>query len=94
MTLVTHDWGGIVGWYFVLLEPQLVDAYVVMNSSHPIAYQNTLIKSISQLKKGWSVYLNIIFTIWFMFKIFIPRFHISIDEFANKPGTKPNLKFM
>ncbi|KAG8295127.1 Epoxide hydrolase 4 [Homalodisca vitripennis] len=32
-TLVADDWGGIVAWYMVLLQPHLFDCYVIMVSS-------------------------------------------------------------
>jgi len=34
-TIVGHDWGGMVAWYFAFSYPQMVDNLVVLNLPHP-----------------------------------------------------------
>lgn len=34
-TVVGHDWGGAVAWYFAMRYPQLLNRLVVMNAPHP-----------------------------------------------------------
>lgn len=34
-TIVGHDWGGMVAWYFAFSRPQMVDQLVILNLPHP-----------------------------------------------------------
>ncbi|HET6586027.1 MAG TPA: alpha/beta hydrolase [Nannocystaceae bacterium] len=34
-TIVGHDWGGIVAWWFAMRHPELLDRLVVLNCPHP-----------------------------------------------------------
>lgn len=29
--LVAHDWGAIIGWYFIFKYPEMIERYVVLN---------------------------------------------------------------
>ena len=50
-TLVAHDWGGIVAWYFAALHPERLDSLVACNIPHPVAIAD-------QRKKGTKYYLK------------------------------------
>jgi pimeloyl-ACP methyl ester carboxylesterase len=34
-TIVGHDWGGMVAWWFAMRHPELLDRLVVLNCPHP-----------------------------------------------------------
>ncbi|RDH77670.1 alpha/beta fold hydrolase [Mycolicibacterium moriokaense] len=52
VTLVAHDWGGIIAWSFVLAGIRPVERFVVMNFPHPRLFLRGL-RSVRQLKKSW-----------------------------------------
>jgi len=54
--LVSHDWGAVISWYFVMSNPQLVSKYIMLNLPHPEVIQNNM--SIKQFFKSWSVIPN------------------------------------
>ncbi len=35
VTLIAHDWGGAIGWAYVLSQPRPVERFIVMNLPHP-----------------------------------------------------------
>lgn len=42
VTLIGHDWGGIVGWTFALRKLRPLDRFVVMNLPHPQRFYEAL----------------------------------------------------
>ena len=42
LTLVAHDWGGVVAWVFAAQHPQLVDKLVIVNAPHPTIFSKLL----------------------------------------------------
>lgn len=40
--IVAHDWGGLVGWHFAGLYPELVERLVIFNAPHPYCFQAAL----------------------------------------------------
>ncbi|MDF1666418.1 MAG: alpha/beta hydrolase, partial [Planctomycetota bacterium] len=50
-TVVGHDWGGGVAWYFAMRYPQLLNRLVVMNAPHPEEFPIHLLDP-SQLLKS------------------------------------------
>jgi pimeloyl-ACP methyl ester carboxylesterase len=55
VTLMTHDWGGAIGWSFVLTEARPLERFVVMNLPHPTCF----VKNVSgwaQLKRSWYIF--------------------------------------
>lgn len=55
VTLFAHDWGGVIGWMFAILQPRKLERFVVMNLPHPLAFQREL-KTWRQIKKSWYIY--------------------------------------
>jgi len=55
VTLIAHDWGGAIGWAYVLSQPRPIDRFIVMNLPHPALFMKAL-KTWAQLKKSWYVF--------------------------------------
>ncbi|XP_059486281.1 epoxide hydrolase 4-like [Neocloeon triangulifer] len=74
--LVSHDWGAVISWYFVMTNPQLVSKYIVMNLPFP-----EVIKSHPSIKQ--------FFMSWYMFFFqlpFLPELFVSSYDFAGFPA--------
>jgi pimeloyl-ACP methyl ester carboxylesterase len=52
LTLIGHDWGGILAWYFAALALRPLERLVVMNCPHPDAARPVLRRA-SQLRRSW-----------------------------------------
>ena len=52
--IVSHDWGGAVGYRFAMDYPQRTRKLVVMNSPHPVAMAREL-KTFRQASKSWYI---------------------------------------
>jgi len=55
VTVVGHDWGGVVAWAFAMQHPELLDRLVVLNSPHPKSMARA-IRTRKQLLKSWYVF--------------------------------------
>lgn len=55
VALVSHDWGGALGWSFTALQPDKVERCVVMNLPHPNAY-NGVTHNLAQLQASWYMF--------------------------------------
>ena len=53
VVLVTHDWGGPVGWHFLGRAGALVHHHVCVNGPHLLAYAKELVTDPKQRKGGW-----------------------------------------
>lgn len=51
-TLVSHDWGGALGWVYAAFFPEKVERLVVMNSPHPSAFRDRM-HHFRQLQLSW-----------------------------------------
>lgn len=54
-TLIAHDWGGIVAWWFALREVRPLERLVVMNLPHPAVAERVLRRSPRQWLRSWYV---------------------------------------
>ena len=70
VTLVSHDWGGVIGWTFALRKVRPLERFIVMNLPHPALFA-TQGRTWAQLKKSWYVFF---FQIpWLPEKLFLAR---------------------
>lgn len=56
LTVVGHDWGGIVAWHFASIYPNIVKQLVVLNAPHPEIFQQSIVRDKSQ--RAASQYIN------------------------------------
>ena len=54
-TVVSHDWGGALGWAYAALVPDKVERVVVMNAPHPNTYSD-LAHHMDQLQASWYMF--------------------------------------
>jgi pimeloyl-ACP methyl ester carboxylesterase len=52
VTLVGHDWGGILAWLFALVKPIPIERLVVMNLPHPTLFRRGL-RTWKQGRRSW-----------------------------------------
>jgi pimeloyl-ACP methyl ester carboxylesterase len=55
-TLLAHDWGAIVAWYFAMRRLRPLDRLVIMNVPHPAVGERAM-RTLRQLRKSWYVFL-------------------------------------
>jgi pimeloyl-ACP methyl ester carboxylesterase len=48
VTLVGHDWGGVLAWAFVLQYPELVRRLIIINAPHPAIFARELMENPAQ----------------------------------------------
>jgi pimeloyl-ACP methyl ester carboxylesterase len=53
--LIGHDWGGALGWLFVLNAVRAVDRFIVMNLPHPDLFARGL-RTMRQLRRSWYIF--------------------------------------
>lgn len=53
VSLVGHDWGGMVAWWTAMRYPDLVRKLAILNAPHPMALRRYLRRSLGQLLRSW-----------------------------------------
>lgn len=48
-----HDWGAAVAWWLALSYPARIDSLTAVNVPHPTVMEDTLRRSLAQLRKSW-----------------------------------------
>jgi pimeloyl-ACP methyl ester carboxylesterase len=48
LTLIGHDWGGMISWFYSMVHPEQIDAMVVINAPHPFILQKQIIENKKQ----------------------------------------------
>ncbi len=54
--VVSHDWGGVVGWWLALKHPDVCERVVMLNIPHPVVFTKTLKSSFKQIRASWYVF--------------------------------------
>jgi pimeloyl-ACP methyl ester carboxylesterase len=54
-TLIAHDWGAIVAWYFAIRRIRPLERLVILNVPHPFAVLPAL-RTWKQLRRSWYVF--------------------------------------
>jgi len=52
ITLVAHDWGGVIAWPLAAFFPQLVERLVILNAAHPSTFTREMIHNPRQRQKS------------------------------------------
>lgn len=55
VTLIAHDWGGVIAWYFAMRKLRPLTKLVVLAAPHPAPAMRAL-RSAAQLRKSWYVF--------------------------------------
>ena len=51
--LVSHDWGGLIGWTVAAHYPELVDRFIVCNAPNVMQWKTTIESDWQQFKMSW-----------------------------------------
>ena len=57
VTLIAHDWGGVVAWHFALRRLRKIDRLVILNIPHPRRMGQALAELGPQLRRSWYIFL-------------------------------------
>ena len=52
ITLVGHDWGGIIAWYYAMRRPERIEALIALNGPHPACFERE-VRRWRQLRRSW-----------------------------------------
>jgi epoxide hydrolase 4 len=55
-SIVGHDWGGAVAWWFAVTHPERLDRLALLNIPHPYVMRRHLLKSRAQRRKSWYIF--------------------------------------
>lgn len=55
VTLIAHDWGAIIAWYFAIRRVRPLKALVILNVPHPLCGRREM-KHWHQLRKSWYIF--------------------------------------
>jgi epoxide hydrolase 4 len=57
ITLVGHDWGGIVAWWLAMRNPPWLERLVILNVPHPRVFRDHVQRSPRQMLRSWYILL-------------------------------------
>lgn len=52
VTLIAHDWGGVIAWPLAAFHPQLIRRLVIINAAHPSTFTRELARNPQQRQKS------------------------------------------
>jgi len=53
ITLMGHDWGGVVAWSLAAIRPDLIERVVIVNAPHLSAMRKALRSNLDQIARSW-----------------------------------------
>jgi pimeloyl-ACP methyl ester carboxylesterase len=56
VSLVAHDWGGLIAWNWAQKFPQQIRQLVVLNAPHPACFRRELLSNLDQFRRSWYVF--------------------------------------
>lgn len=56
VTLIAHDWGGVIAWPLAAYHPELIQRMVIINAAHPSTFTRELFRNPSQREKSRYIY--------------------------------------
>lgn len=60
VTLVGHDWGGVIAWWATLNYPHLVQRLVILNAPHPGVMRRHLLQNpLQQLRSAYAAFFQL-----------------------------------
>jgi pimeloyl-ACP methyl ester carboxylesterase len=69
VTLVSHDWGGIVGWFFALRQVRPLERFIVMNLPHPRRFADALKHKSQRKRSRYAVFFQLPWLPEFLFRM-------------------------
>jgi pimeloyl-ACP methyl ester carboxylesterase len=69
VTLIGHDWGGIVGWMFALRGIRPLERFVVMNLPHPQRFHEGLQTKAQRKRSRYAVFFQLPWLPEFLFRL-------------------------
>ncbi len=60
VTLITHDWGALLTWFFLTRKIRPVEQAIIMNAPHPRVYEKAVRTHPKQILMSWYVFLFLI----------------------------------
>lgn len=69
VTLIGHDWGGIVAWMFALRRIRTLDRFVVMNLPHPQRFREALQQKEQRRRSRYATFFQIPWLPEFLFRL-------------------------
>ena len=73
VTLVGHDWGGVIAYQVAMQAPEKLERLILLNAPHLVSYKRALRRP-DQFKKSWYAYL---------FQLpFVPERYTRANDFA------------
>jgi epoxide hydrolase 4 len=59
-SLVAHDWGGAIAWWFAIVHPRYLDKLIIINAPHPAIFRRELAQNTEQQKA--SAYMTFLYS--------------------------------
>jgi epoxide hydrolase 4 len=59
ITLVGHDWGGVIAWRLAMARPELLTKLVILNAPHPAAFFRELRRSAQLLRSLYILFFQL-----------------------------------
>lgn len=72
-TIVAHDWGGVVGHYYIRTYPEKLNKYILLNTAYSRTFNKSIMKSWKQFKKSFYIFVLRVRD--------VPEYLMALDDF-------------